>query len=137
GMCGFVGEVRHDGRMASAARVERMAELLGPRGPDGAGLYAQGPVALAHRRLKIIDLSERAQQPMVDPQLGLVIAFNGCIYNYRALRAELEAEGFTFFSEGDTEVILKAYHAWGEGCVERLAGTVAFAIVERVAGRVF
>lgn len=136
-MCGFVGEVRHDGRMASAARVERMAELLGPRGPDGAGLYAQGPVALAHRRLKIIDLSERAQQPMVDPQLGLVIAFNGCIYNYRALRAELEAEGFTFFSEGDTEVILKAYHAWGEGCVERLAGMFAFAIVERETGRVF
>ena len=71
-----------------------MAALLEPRGPDGHGSWAEGPVALAHRRLKIIDLSEAGTQPMVDRELGLAVAFNGCIYNYQELRAELEADGY-------------------------------------------
>jgi asparagine synthase (glutamine-hydrolysing) len=74
---------------------------------------------------------------MVDPHLGLNIVYNGAIYNYPELRAELEGKGYTFFSKGDTEVILKAYHAWGERCVERLNGMFAFAIAERESGRLF
>lgn len=114
-----------------------MAEALAPRGPDGGGVLSQGRVALGHRRLKIIDLSERAQQPMVDADIGLSIVYNGAIYNHKELRAELEAQGHRFFSDGDTEVILKAYAAWGEACVERLFGMFAFAIVERDSGRTF
>jgi asparagine synthase (glutamine-hydrolysing) len=112
-----------------------MNETLDRRGPDAGGLHMQGRTALAHRRLKIIDLSDRAQQPMTDPALGLTIVFNGCIYNYRELRAELVGKGYRFFSDGDTEVILKAYHAWGHRCVDRLNGMFAFAIVERDSGR--
>lgn len=130
-MCGFTGQYRFDSRPASGAIVERMAEQLTSRGPDGSGVFQHGRVALAHRRLKIIDLSEHAAQPMVDPHLGLTIAFNGCIYNYPELRTELEAEGYTFFSTGDTEVILKAYHRWGRECVTRLQGMFAFAIYDR------
>ena len=97
-MCGICGEIRLDRNPASSRAVGAMAEVLAPRGPDGAGVFAQGRVALGHRRLKIIDLSEHAQQPMVDPDLGLTIVFNGCIYNYQELRAELEGMGYRFFS---------------------------------------
>jgi len=135
-MCGICGEITFDGTLASAAAVQRMTEAMARRGPDGEGIVARGRVALGHRRLSIIDLSERAEQPMVDADLGLTIAFNGCIYNYAALRAELTALGYRFFSSGDTEVILKAWHAWGERCVERLTGMFAFAIQERDSGRV-
>lgn len=135
-MCGISGEVRLDGRLADEHAVARMAECLRQRGPDGRGLHAQGPVALGHRRLRVIDLSDRAAQPMVDAELGLTLVFNGCIYNYAALRGELVAAGYRFFSDGDSEVLLKAYHHWGERFVERLSGMFAFAIVERDTGRV-
>ncbi|HWG97936.1 MAG TPA: asparagine synthase (glutamine-hydrolyzing), partial [Pilimelia sp.] len=135
-MCGFSGELRTDGAAADVAAVDRMAGPLACRGPDGAGLFAQGRVALAHRRLKIIDLSDRAAQPMHDADLGLTIVFNGCVYNYPQLRAELESAGYRFFSHGDTEVLLKAYHAWGERFVEKLSGMFAFALVERDSGKV-
>ena len=105
-----------------------MSETLARRGPDHAGTYADGPLAFGHRRLSIIDLSPSADQPMVDAALQLALVFNGTIYNYRELRAELIAMGYTFFSEGDSEVILKAYHAWGEACVQRFYGMFAFAI---------
>ena len=110
--------------------------MMAPRGPDGAGLVMHGNAGFGHRRLKIIDLSERAQQPMVDSGLGLTIAFNGCIYNYPELRAELEAKGYSFFSTGDTEVILKAWREWGEACVERFHGMFAFVLQERDTGRI-
>ncbi len=135
-MCGFAGELRTDGAPADIAAVARMSGTMDDRGPDGAGLWAQGPLALGHRRLKIIDLSEHASQPMVDAELGLAIAFNGCIYNYPQLRAELQAAGHRFFSTGDTEVILKAYAEWGDDFVERLTGMFAFCIHERDSGRV-
>ncbi len=135
-MCGFVGEVRFDGSAVDVGRLAKMAEALAARGPDASGLFAQGPVALAHRRLKIIDLSEHSRQPMVDSHLGLTIAYNGAIYNYKELRESLVAEGYQFFSGGDTEVLLKGYHAWGERFVERLRGMFAFAIVERDTGSV-
>jgi asparagine synthase (glutamine-hydrolysing) len=135
-VCGIAGEIRFDGRPASAAAVERMALSQERRGPDGAGLYARRGVAFGHRRLKIIDLSEQAHQPMVDPELGLSIVFNGCLYNYQALRAELAERGYRFFSQGDTEVILKAFHAWGPDCVQRFQGMFAFAIHDRDTDRV-
>lgn len=109
---------------------------MAPRGPDGAGLAIYGNVALGHRRLKIIDLSEKARQPMIDSELGLGITFNGCIYNYPELRTELEDKGYRFFSDGDTEVILKAWHAWGKDCVARFHGMFAFVIHERDTGRI-
>ena len=106
------------------------------RGPDGAGTFVQGPLAFGHRRLSILDLAPSSQQPMVDNELGLGIVFNGCIYNFRELRMELLGKGYRFFSQGDTEVILKAYHAWGSTCVRRFKGMFAFAIWERDSGRV-
>src|SRR5690606_39272260 len=82
------------------------------------------------------DLSEKARQPMEDPDLGLTIAFNGCIYNYPELRKELEEKGYRFLSNGDTEVILKAWHAWGVDCVKRFHGMFAFVIYDRDRSRV-
>ena len=134
-MCGICGEIRFDGQAASAARVERMTRAMEARGPDDVGLVARGRVAFGHRRLKIIDLSDAAAQPFTDAQLGLTIAFNGCIYNYEALRAKLGEMGYTFASHGDTEVILKAWHAWGEAAIPRFHGMFAFAIHERDSGR--
>ena len=134
-MCGISGELRFDGTLARPDVVGRMAERLASRGPDGAGLWSSGPVALGHRRLAVIDLSPRGAQPMVDPELGLVVVFNGCIYNHRELRQELQAAGYRFFSTSDTEVILKAYHRWGDAFVDRLVGMFAFCIVERDSGR--
>jgi len=135
-MCGICGEIQFGNTPVDVAAVDRMAATMVRRGPDGSGLVARGQVALGHRRLKIIDLSEAAQQPMVDAELGLSIAYNGAIYNYPELRQELEGKGYRFFSTGDTEVILKAYHAWGTDCVKRLNGMFAFAIHERDSGRV-
>ncbi|MCA1940809.1 MAG: N-acetylglutaminylglutamine amidotransferase [Caenispirillum bisanense] len=135
-MCGICGEIRFDTTAADTAAVARMAGRMQDRGPDAAGLFAQGRVAFGHRRLKIIDLSDSAQQPMVDAGLGLSIVFNGCIYNYPELRGELEAKGYRFFSHGDTEVILKAFHAWGPDCVTRFHGMFVFAVWERDTGRV-
>ncbi len=128
-MCGFAGELRPDGAPADRAAVERMAATMGDRGPDGHGDWAEGAVALGHRRLKIIDLSEAGHQPMVDEALGLAIVFNGCVYNHHELRAELRGHGYEFASTSDTEVILKAYARWGEDCVEHFRGMFAFALV--------
>jgi asparagine synthase (glutamine-hydrolysing) len=136
-MCGICGEIRFDRQAASMSAVQAMNRVLSPRGPDSEGAFFQNSIGLGQRRLKIIDLSARSQQPMVDNQLGLAIVFNGAIYNYPELRSELQELGYFFFSEGDTEVILKAYHAWGDRCVERLSGMFAFAIWERDSERLF
>ncbi|MBW0012744.1 N-acetylglutaminylglutamine amidotransferase [Mycobacterium sp.] len=135
-MCGATGEVRLDGRVPDVAAVSAMAAVMAPRGPDAAGTWSHGRVALGHRRLKIIDLTEAGAQPMVDAELGLTIVWNGCIYNYQELRRELAEQGYRFFSHSDTEVLLKAYHRWGDGFVRRLKGMFAFAIAERDSGRV-
>jgi len=127
-MCGICGELRFDGGRPDMAGIANMMASLARRGPDHQGVYADGPLAFGHRRLSIIDLSAHSHQPMVDKALGLTLVFNGTIYNYRELRRELAALGYRFFSEGDTEVILKAYHAWGEDCVERFDGMFAFAL---------
>ncbi|MFF7177315.1 N-acetylglutaminylglutamine amidotransferase [Streptomyces sp. NPDC008121] len=135
-MCGLSGEIRFDDRRPDVAAVERMTDRLAARGPDGRGIWSQGPVALGHRRLKIIDLSERGAQPMTDTDARLTGVFNGCVYNYRELRRELQGLGHRFFSTSDTEVILKAYHQWGTDCVDHLIGMFVFVIVENDSGRV-
>jgi asparagine synthase (glutamine-hydrolysing) len=135
-MCGIAGELRYDGHAADGEAVRRMLPCLESRGPDGEGLWTSGPVAFGHRRLKIIDLSDAGRQPMTDSTLGLTLVFNGCIYNYQALRSELQGYGYRFFSTSDTEVILKAYHRWGADCVTHFLGMFAFAVVEHDSGRV-
>ncbi|MET8054167.1 N-acetylglutaminylglutamine amidotransferase [Streptosporangium sp. NPDC005286] len=134
-MCGLSGEIRFDGRPADVAAVARMSEVMSDRGPDGSGLWSLGPIALGHRRLKIIDLSDRGAQPMTDSALGLTAVFNGCLYNYRELREELEGQGYRFFSTSDTEVLVKAFHRWGIDCVDHFKGMFAFAVAERDTGR--
>jgi asparagine synthase (glutamine-hydrolysing) len=132
-VCGFGVELRPGGRPDRDA-LERMGDALAPRGPDGHGMWLNGFAGLVHRRLAIIDLSERGAQPMRDNEL--VVVFNGCVYNHRELRAELEALGHAFFSTSDTEVILKGWAQWGEGVLDRLAGMFAFCLVEERTGRV-
>lgn len=134
-MCGIAGDLRFDGSDANPDVLQAMARIMAPRGPDGSGMVVRGAAGFAHRRLKIIDLSDAGQQPMEDAELGLTLAFNGCIYNHKELRAELEDRGYRFFSTSDSEVILKAYHAWGPDCVQRFNGMFAFAIRERDSGR--
>ncbi|MCU7837570.1 MAG: N-acetylglutaminylglutamine amidotransferase [gamma proteobacterium symbiont of Taylorina sp.] len=129
-MCGICGDYRFDGSRPELKSIQSMLQKLQRRGPDNEGIFHEGPVALGHRRLSIIDLSERSNQPMVDNKLQLALVFNGTIYNYPELRKELVQKGHQFFSEGDSEVILKAYAQWGEQCVERLHGMFAFAIVD-------
>jgi asparagine synthase (glutamine-hydrolysing) len=133
-MCGICGEIRFDGRPADAAAVTRMTDAMVSRGPDSEGVVSHGPIALGHRRLSIIDLSARAAQPMVDSDLGLTLVFNGCIYNYRDLRNELEGVGYRFFSNSDSEVVIKAFHRWGTDCVDHFKGMFAFAIADRGTG---
>jgi len=135
-MCGIAGEIRFGGGPASARAVAAINGRQAVRGPDGEGLYQQDGIALGHRRLRIIDLSDRARQPMVDSDLGLALVFNGIIYNYKELKKTLEGRGYRFFSGGDTEVVLKAFHAWGAACVERFHGMFAFAVWDRASGRV-
>jgi asparagine synthase (glutamine-hydrolysing) len=133
-MCGICGEIRFDGQSADIGAVTRMTAAMTSRGPDSEGVVAHGPVALGHRRLSIIDLSARGEQPMVDSSLGLTLVFNGCIYNYQELRQELEAVGYQFFSTADSEVVIKGFHRWGAQCVERFKGMFAFAIADRESG---
>ena len=135
-MCGLCGDVTFDGSPASVDAVSAMTGAMSPRGPDAEGIVARGRAAFGHRRLRIIDLTERGQQPMIDSELGLTLAFNGCIYNHAALRAELEQRGYRFFSSSDTEVILKAWHAWGHEAPARFNGMFAFVLHERDTGRI-
>jgi asparagine synthase (glutamine-hydrolysing) len=136
-MCGICGELRFDGAPADLAAVQRMTARLEKRGPDHGGSYSDGSLGFGHRRLSVIDLSEHANQPLVDQELGLVLVFNGAIYNYPALREELRARGYHFYTTGDTEVILKAYKEWGVECVQRLHGMFAFAVWDMAARELF
>ena len=127
-MCGICGEYRFDGSLPKLHSIQAMMEKLEKRGPDHAGTFSDGALAFGHRRLSILDLSEKGNQPMIDPQLSLALVFNGTIYNHPELRKTLQAKGHTFFSTGDTEVILKAYAQWGRDCVKHFLGMFAIAI---------
>src|SRR5262245_60787907 len=134
-MCGFCGVI---GPVLSSASgdIERMTRSLDHRGPDGSGVWrstfrdggSDFEVALGHTRLSIIDLSERGSQPMQSADGSTVISYNGEVYNFQALRAELRDLGHEFRSGTDTEVILQAYRAWGTDAFARLEGMFAFAL---------
>lgn len=129
-MCGIAGFISIDGRAVSEQLIGRMTELVAHRGPDGAGTWRRDGVALGHRRLSIIDLSDLGRQPMEDAESGCVVTYNGEIYNYIEIRKTLVERGYRFRSNTDTEVILKAYDAWGEACVEKFNGMWAFALYD-------
>lgn len=137
-MCGIVGTASQT-PMTQRPPLEAMLEAMRHRGPDDAGLFwsSDGRVGLAHRRLSIIDLSPLGHQPMADGSGQLWIVFNGEIYNYRELKAELVARGRRFRSASDTEVILEAYREWGLECLSRLNGMFAFALYDAAARRIF
>ena len=127
-MCGICGQFRFDGREVSSKSLDNMMLKLARRGPDSDGQWIRRNIGFGHQRLSIIDLSSFGSQPMIDDNLELTLVFNGTIYNYKSLRAQLSSKGYSFFSQSDTEVILKAYHFWGETCLEHLDGMFAFAI---------
>ena len=136
-MCGLVGFVALEGLPANIShRLKKATSLLQHRGPDEEGLNQDNWCALGHRRLAIIDLAS-GKQPLRDEEAGLTIVFNGEIYNFQELRRKLQEEGFNFETKSDTEVILKAYRAWGPECVRRLNGMFAFAIWDAPRKRLF
>ena len=135
-VCGIAGIVNLDGRGVPGRVVRRMLAPLAHRGPDARGVHVDGPVGLGHVRLSIIDLAG-GPQPMHYPERGLSVTFNGEIFNYIELRAELEAKGHRFRTRSDTEVILHAYEEYGDDCVEHFNGQWAFAIWDRPRRRLF
>jgi len=142
-MCGIVGIVARDSVVAPEI-LERATHSLAHRGPDDSGtviiresLPEPLEVGLGNRRLAILDLSMLGHQPMQDPRTGNWIVYNGEIYNFREIRGKLEAEGIRFESNSDTEVLLKSYGRWGEGCLEKLRGMFAFAVWDAQRHRLF
>jgi asparagine synthase (glutamine-hydrolysing) len=125
-MCGILGATGTIAARAADADFLDALDLIRHRGPDGGSVWSAPGVRLGHRRLAIIDLAKRADQPM--RQGGLAIVFNGEIYNFRELRAELSALGHVFSTSSDTEVLLQAWRCWGPGCLTRLEGMFAFAL---------
>src|SRR3954449_6429021 len=128
-MCGICGVVRSDGALDLEA-VGRMSGRLVHRGPDDDGLFCEGRVALAARRLSIIDLGG-GHQPIANEDGSAVVVQNGEIYNYRELKRELEGRGHRFSTDCDTEVLVHGYEEWGEGFVERLRGMFAIALWDK------
>jgi asparagine synthase (glutamine-hydrolysing) len=133
-MCGIVGLIAKPGSNAS---LERAVEVLAHRGPDDNGIWVQEPIVLGHTRLKILDLTEAAHQPMRTPDGRYALSFNGEIYNYLELRGELASLGHEIVSTGDAEVILHAFEQWGTECVSHFNGMWAFAIWDREERRLF
>jgi asparagine synthase (glutamine-hydrolysing) len=130
-MCGIAGMLRLDGQPVQAELLLRMTEAITHRGPDGSGTHLDGAVGLGNRRLAILDLSDAGAQPMLDDAGDVALTYNGEVYNFRELRAELEHAGRRFRSRSDTEVVLQAYEEWGPGFVERLNGMFALALWDR------
>ncbi len=133
-MCGFAGfyNLERNNGWVNQELLERMQQRLAHRGPDAGAIWASDEhgLGLAARRLKIIDLSDAGNQPFYHPIHNIVLCYNGEIYNYRALRVQLEVLGYQFTSTSDTEVIVHAYHAWGIACLDRFEGMFAFALFD-------
>lgn len=130
-MCGIAGELSLRGEAVSPVILKNMTDAIAHRGPDGEGHWIEGAVGLGHRRLAIIDLSPLAHQPMMCRENRYVLTYNGEIYNFRELRVELEAMGYPFRSQSDSEVLLTAWVAWGVKALDRFNGMFAFAIWDR------
>ncbi len=136
-MCGICGQLRFDGGTPSSESLDNMMNKLSRRGPDSNGKWLEGKISFGHQRLSIIDLTSSGSQPMIDSLLKLTLVFNDTIYNYKQLRSRLIGKGYSFFSSSDTEVIIKAYHYWGEDCVSHLDGMFAFAIWDKPSKKLF
>ena len=130
-MCGIAGLIQTNAASVSPVTLQRMTDAIAHRGPDGQGQWIEGNVGLGHRRLAIIDLTPAAHQPMVNADHRYVLSYNGEIYNFRELRTELEAMGFWFRSNSDTEVVLNALAAWGVKALDRFNGMFALALWDR------
>ncbi|MFM9975733.1 MAG: asparagine synthase (glutamine-hydrolyzing) [Beijerinckiaceae bacterium] len=127
-MCGIAGMLHRDGRPASPVTVKAMTDIIAHRGPDGEGHYCDGPVGLGHRRLSIIDLTDAARQPMSTRDGRYILTYNGEIYNFHELKAQLSARGHLFHSSGDSEVLLTAFAEWGLSALYKFNGMFAFGI---------
>jgi asparagine synthase (glutamine-hydrolysing) len=127
-MCGIVGVIHLGGESVPDTLILRMTDALAHRGPDGEGHYVAGPIGLGHRRLAIIDLSSAGRQPMATKDERYVLTYNGEVYNFAELRAELEALGYGFSSRSDSEVVLQAWAEWGEAALTRFNGMFAFGL---------
>lgn len=136
-MCGFVAYIGIDHHPSDRACIERMLAVIRHRGPDDEGTYQSGSVGFGFRRLAILDLSPSGHQPMSTPDGRYTIVFNGEIYNYIELKAELVGLGHQFLSTSDTEVLLHGYLEWGDACLSRLNGMWAFVIYDRLTGEIF
>ena len=134
-MCGIAGYLQFNGDAVSPVVLRRMGEAIAHRGPDGEGVFSDGPCGLVHRRLAIIDLSPAGHQPMATEDGRYVISYNGEVFNFQELRIELEALGWHFRSRTDSEVVLKAIAQWGTDALSRFNGQFAFAVWDRVARR--
>ncbi len=133
-MCGICGVVGIESRESGESVVRRMMAAMVHRGPDEEGILLVSPVAVGMRRLSIVDLSG-GSQPVWNETGTLAVVYNGEIYNFKSLRAELESAGHKFRTRSDTEVVVHAYEEWGERCAEHLHGMFAFAVVEMPQGR--
>lgn len=130
-MCGIAGYINLDGSPASSVILKKMTDVIAHRGPDGEGQWVEDNVGIGHRRLAILDLSPAGHQPMVSANHRWVLSYNGEVYNYRELRADLEAEGVWFRSQTDTEVVLNALAQWGTEALLKLNGMFALALWDR------
>jgi asparagine synthase (glutamine-hydrolysing) len=135
-VCGLSGIVSSHHAIVDEKAVLAMRDAQTHRGPDAGGLYCTNGVGLGHRRLAIIDL-DNGQQPMVDEAAGLALTYNGELYNFEALKAELEVQGVVFRTRCDTEVLLRAWQQWGEACLTRLVGMFAFAMWDMRTRRIY
>jgi asparagine synthase (glutamine-hydrolysing) len=136
-MCGISGYIPRPNQPVDVAGLEKMTGLIAHRGPDDQGIFTDERIGLGHRRLSILDLSPDGHQPMKDKDSNCIIVFNGEVYNFIELREELKTLGYIFRTQTDTEVVMKAYVAWGESCAERFNGMWAFALYDIAANKVF
>ena len=130
-MCGIAGYINLKGEPASSATIRKMMDAIAHRGPDGEGQWIEGPVAIGHRRLAIIDLSSAGRQPMLSDDKRYILSYNGEIYNYRELRKDLIAEGYRFCSSSDSEVVLYAFSKWGTKALLKFNGMFSLSLFDR------
>ena len=130
-MCGITGLVHTNNAPVSPVLLKKMTDSIAHRGPDGDGHWIEGNVGIGHRRLAVIDLSPAGHQPMTSEDNRYVLSYNGEIYNFRELRAELESKGYWFRSQTDTEVVLNAFAEWGKKALNRFNGMFAIALWDR------
>ena len=136
-MCGIAGFINLNGEIVNKKILKNMTKIISHRGPDGEGIYIDKNIGLGHRRLSIIDISNKGHQPMSDYSNEIVISYNGEIYNFKEIKKELETLGHKFSSRTDTEVIINSWKEWGEGCIYKFNGMFAFALYDKRVNSLF